>query len=187
MASCEDETAMRDLVVTEFLSLDGVMENPGWSFPYWNDEIAAFKGEESTAGDALLLGRVTYQGFAAAWPTSPDEGAPYFNSVRKYVVSNTLQTADWNNSVIIRGDVVGEIRRLKQIEGGDIIVHGSGKLAQSLMAADLVDRYRLLVYPLVLGRGQRLFEGPAAPKLKLTGTQTMSTGVVALLYEPDRG
>src|SRR5687768_13777974 len=92
-------TTMRNIVVTEFVSLDGVMENPAWTFKYWNDEIANFKGEESSAGDALLLGRVTYQGFAAAWPESKDEGAAYFNGVRKYVVSTTLDKAEWNNSM----------------------------------------------------------------------------------------
>src|SRR5687767_6228574 len=108
---------MRKLVVTEFVSLDGVMENPGWTFPYWNDEIAQFKGEETAASDAMLLGRVTYQGFAAAWPNSKDEGAPYFNSVRKYVVSTTLDKAEWNNSVIIRENVIEEIAKLKQQDG----------------------------------------------------------------------
>src|SRR4028119_114612 len=105
---------MRNIVVTEFLSLDGIMENPGWTFPYWNDEIASFKGEESSSTDALLLGRVTYQGFAAAWPESPDEGAAFFNNVRKYVVSTTLETAEWNNSHLINDNIVAEITKLKQ-------------------------------------------------------------------------
>jgi dihydrofolate reductase len=177
---------MRKLVVTEFLSLDGVMENPGWTFPYWNDETAKFKGEESTATDALLLGRVTYQGFAAAWPESKDEGAPYFNSVRKYVVSTTLDKAEWNNSVIIKDNIVAEINKLKQQDGQDITVHGSGKLVQTLMKHDLVDCYRLLVYPVVIGKGQRLFEEGTTATLKLVETKSFSTGVVALIYEPAR-
>ncbi|MCC6614988.1 MAG: dihydrofolate reductase [Anaerolineae bacterium] len=177
---------MRRIVVTEFLSLDGVMESPMWTFPYWNDEIAQFKGDESNAGDALLLGRVTYQGFAAAWPGSKDEGAPYFNNVRKYVVSTSLDSADWNNSVLIKDNVVDEIRRLKQQDGKDIVVHGSGKLIQTLIANDLVDEYRLLIYPLTLGKGQRLFEDGAQIKLKLVTSKAMSSGVVALVYEPDR-
>ena len=177
---------MRNLVVTEFLSLDGVMENPGWTFPYWNDEIANFKGAESNASDALLLGRVTYEGFAQAWPQSKDEGAEYFNGVRKYVVSNSLQQADWNNSVIISGDLVEEITKLKQTEGQDIIVHGSGALVQSLMQHDLVDRYRLLVYPVVIGTGQRLFAEGSNAKLKLVESQALSGGVLALVYEPER-
>ncbi len=124
---------MRKLVVTEFLSLDGVMEEPMWTFKYWNDEIARFKGEESSASDALLLGRVTYEGFAAAWPQSEDEGADYFNGVRKYVVSTTLDRAEWNNSTLIKENVVEVVRKLKQQDGRDIMVHGSATLVQTLI------------------------------------------------------
>ncbi|MBZ0308630.1 MAG: dihydrofolate reductase family protein [Anaerolineae bacterium] len=177
---------MRKLVVTEFLSLDGVMEEPAWSFKYWNDEIAHFKGEESSASDALLLGRVTYQGFAAAWPESKDEGAPYFNGVRKYVVSTTLDRADWNNSVLIKGNAIEEIRRLKQQDGKDIFVHGSATLVQTLIQHDLVDRYRLLVYPVVLGKGKRLFKEGTMATLKLVETKSLNSNVVALIYEPER-
>ena len=180
---------MRNLVVTEFLSLDGVMENPMWTFPYWNDEIAQFKGEESNASDALLLGRVTYEGFAEAWPKRTDEesGGVYFNSVRKYVVSTTLkEPLEWNNSVLLKGNLVDEITRLKQQPGTDITVHGSGRLVQTLMQNDLVDRYRLLVYPVVLGKGQRLFEDGSTAKLNLVKSQTFSSGVVGLIYEPTR-
>jgi dihydrofolate reductase len=177
---------MRKLVVTEFVSLDGVMEEPGWTFPYWNDEIANFKGEETSAGDALLLGRVTYQGFAAAWPESKDEGADYFNSVRKYVVSTTLDKAEWNNSTLIKDNIVEEITKLKQQDGKDIVVHGSGTLVQTLMAHDLVDSYRLLVYPVVLGKGKRLFQEGTTATLKLVETQSFRSGVAALVYEPDR-
>lgn len=177
---------MRKLVVTEFVSLDGVIENPAWTFRYWNDEIANFKGEESLASDALLLGRVTYEGFAAAWPQSKDEGADYFNNVRKYVVTTTLDKAEWNNSMLIKGNVVEEINKLKQQEGKDIIVHGSGKLVQTLMKHDLVDSYRLLVYPLVLGKGQRLFEEGTTATLKLVDAKQFSGGVTALVYAPER-
>lgn len=177
---------MRNLVVTEFVSLDGVIENPGWTFPYWNDEIANFKGEESNASDALLLGRVTYEGFAAAWPQSTDEGAAYFNGVRKYVVSNTLNKAEWNNSVIIKGNLADEINKLKQQDGKDITVHGSGKLVQSLIQQGLVDRFRLLIYPVVLGKGQRLFEEGTTATLKLVEARPFSGGVTALIYEPER-
>jgi dihydrofolate reductase len=152
---------MRKLIVTAFLSLDGVMENPMWTFPYWNDEIAAFKGEETSANEPLLLGRVTYQGFAASWPQRTDEasGGVYFNGTRKYVVSTTLpEPLEWNNSVLLKGNVVEEVTKLKGEDGPAIVVHGSGRLVQTLMQHDLVDRYRLLVYPLVLGEGQRLFE-----------------------------
>lgn len=177
---------MRKLVVTAFMSLDGVVEAPMWTFPYWNDEIANFKGEETHASDALLLGRVTYEGFAAAWPQSTDEGADYFNTVRKYVVSTTLDKADWHNSILIRENVTAEIARLKQQDGGAITVHGSATLVQTLMQHDLVDSYRLLVYPVVLGTGQRLFHEGASATLRLVHTQGFSSGVVALIYEPKR-
>lgn len=181
---------MRQLVVTTFLSLDGVMENPAWSAPYWNDEIAAFKGEETDGSDALLLGRVTYEGFAAAWPsrTGEDSGADYFNGVRKYVASDTLDKADWTNSVILRGDgLKAEIEKLKQQDGTNITVHGSGRLVRWLMDNDLVDVYRLLVYPVVLGKGQRLFEDGATATLKLVESRPVGSGVIGLIYEPARG
>jgi dihydrofolate reductase len=177
---------MRKLVVTEFVSLDGVMESPGWTFPYWNDEIAQFKGEETNSSDALLLGRVTYEGFAAAWPQSKDEGAEYFNGVRKYVVSTTLDSADWNNSVLIKDNIVEAIKKLKQEEGTNITVHGSGTLVQTLLQHDLVDSYRLLIYPVVIGKGKQLFTGGVPATLKLVEAKPFSSGVVALIYEPER-
>jgi dihydrofolate reductase len=176
---------MSNLIVTEFLSLDGVMEAPAWTAPYWNDEIAQFKGQETSSNHALLLGRVTYQGFAAAWPESEDEGAPYFNSARKYVVSTTLDKADWNNSVVIKDNIIEEITRLKQQDGPDLVVHGSATLAQTLMQHDLVDRYRLLVYPVVVGKGKRLFQEGTTATLKLLEARALSSGVTALIYEPD--
>ena len=175
---------MRKLVVTEFISLDGVIENPGWTFKYWNDEIANFKGEETLASDALLLGRATYEGFAAAWPNSTDEGAPYFNGVRKYVVSKSLKKAEWNNTVILSGDLVEEVNKLKQQDGTNITVHGSGKLAQALIKQGLVDSLRLLVYPVVLGKGQRLFEDDITATFNLVSAKPFSSGVTALIYEP---
>lgn len=173
---------MRRIVVTEFLSLDGVMENPGWSMPYWNDTIAKFKGEEQLACDALLLGRVTYEGFAAAWPQSKDEGAEMMNSLPKYVVSTTLQAVTWNNSRLIRGDVAAAIADLKRQKGRDILVYGSGALVQTLIQHDLVDTWRLLVYPVVLGKGQRLFAEGATATLDLVSATPMGSGVVALIY-----
>ena len=178
---------MRKIVVTEFVSLDGVMEEPRWTFKYWNDEIAKFKGEESSASDALLLGGVTYQGFAAAWPESKDEGADYFNSVRKYVVSKTLEEPlEWNNSTLIKDNIVEGITNLKQQDGKDIAVHGSATLVQTLMQHDLVDRYRLLVYPVIVGKGKHLFEEGIPATLRLLRSQSFSSGVVALVYEPER-
>jgi dihydrofolate reductase len=177
---------MRKLVVTEFLSLDGVMEEPAWTAPYWNDEIADFKRTESKESDLLLLGRITYEGFAQAWPNSTDEGADKMNGMPKYVVTTTLDKADWNNSTIIRENIMEEITRLKQQNGGNILVYGSGALADSLMQAGLVDEYRLLVYPVVVGSGKRLFKDNRTATLKLASSQDFSSGVVALIYQPER-
>jgi dihydrofolate reductase len=162
------------------------MEEPAWSAPYWNDEIAKFKGDEQDTSDVLLLGRITYQGFAAAWPKSKDEGANYMNNVPKYVVSTTLDRLEWNNSTLIKDDVVEEITKLKQQEGQDILVYGSAKLVHTLIQHDLVDRYRLLVYPVVVGKGKHLFNDSTTVTLKLLESQFLSSGVLALVYEPDR-
>ncbi len=180
---------MRNLIVTEFLSLDGIMEAPAWTAPYWNDEIAAFKGEETSASQSLLLGRITYQGFAEAWPerTDVESGGVYFNGTRKYVVSTTLDKVEWNNSTLIKGDVMAEIAKLKQEDGSDIFIHGSGALAKSLMSHGLIDRIRLLIYPVVLGEGQRFFQDGFAAKFRLVESRSFSSGVVAVIYEPDRG
>lgn len=177
---------MRKIIVTEFVSLDGVMDTPAWTMPYWNEEISNFKEEEDQMTDALLLGRVTYEGFAAVWPTSEDEGAARMNSVRKYVVSTTLESAEWNNSVMIREHVIDEIKALKAQAGQDMLVYGSATLVQSLMQNDLVDLYRLLVYPVVLGTGKRLFQDGMTATLKLIETRTFTGGVVGLIYEPAR-
>lgn len=178
---------MRKLIVTEFVSLDGVIESPMWTFKYWNDETAHFKGEETSAGQEMLLGRVTYEGFAQAWPNSKDEGAAYFNGTRKYVVTSTLDKLDWNNSVALKGNPVEAIRTLKGQDGPDIVVHGSGKLVQMLLNNDLVDTVRMLVYPVVLGKGQKMFEDGTKVTLKLVETRPLSSGVVGLIYEPVRG
>jgi dihydrofolate reductase len=186
-ASAKGKLPMGSLIVTTFLSLDGVMENPMWTVPYWNDEIAAFKGEETSSGEALLLGRVTYEGFAAAWPqrsNEDDPGAAYFNSTRKYVVSTTLDKVEWNNSVLIRSSIVDEIARLKKESNADLVVHGSATLIQTLMQHDLIDRYRLLIYPVVLGQGKRLFQDGASATLRLVEARSFSSGVVGLIYTP---
>jgi dihydrofolate reductase len=177
---------MRNITVTEFLSLDGVMENPSWTFPYWNDETAQFKAAETTPNDVLLLGRVTYEGFAASWPQRTDaaSGGVYFNGVRKYVVTNTLDKVEWNNSQIIKGNIVEEITKLKQQDGENLVVHGSGTLAQTLIQHGLVDRIRLLVYPVVIGKGKRLFNEDTTATLKLVEARSTSKGVTALIYEP---
>ncbi|MDS3859846.1 dihydrofolate reductase family protein [Thermosynechococcaceae cyanobacterium BACA0444] len=176
---------MRKIIVTEFLSLDGVVEDPVWSAPYWNDEIANFKGDEQDTSDVLLMGRVTYQGFAAAWPNSKDEGADYMNNVAKYVISKTLDRLEWNNSTLIKENIVEEIIKLKHQEGRDILVYGSAMLVNTLMQYDLVDYYRLLIYPVVVGAGKRLFKEGATLRLVLLKSQTFSSGVVASIYEPE--
>lgn len=175
---------MRKIVVTEFLTLDGMMDNPAWTAPYWNDEIAAFKEAEQAACDTLLLGRVTYDGFAATWPQSTDEGADQMNGMPKYVVSGNLQEVTWNNSHLIRENVAGEVAKLKSQEGQDILVYGSGELARFLLQHGLVDQLNLLVFPVVLGRGKRLFDGEV-PGLKLADSKTFSSGVVGLTYTLD--
>jgi dihydrofolate reductase len=182
---------MRRIVVAEFLTLDGVMEDPGgaektphggWSVPYWNDEIAKIKAEEFTNSDAMLLGRVTYQGFAAAWPSRKDEGADKINSMPKFVVSTSLKKLEWKNSHLIKPDIVEEIRNLKRLPGTDILVNGSGMLVRTLMDADLVDEYRLLVYPVVLGAGKHLFRDAAYKPLKQSQVKIFDCGVTLLVY-----
>ena len=175
----------RTLAATLFMSLDGVVESPEkWSFPFWSDETQKFKLNELRTTDALLLGRVTYEGFAAAWPSRKDSDgfADRFNSMPKFVASKTLAKLDWNNSRLIRGDLATEISKLKRQEGQDIVIHGSPTLIRSLLPHDLIDEYRLLVYPLVLGRGKRLFDDASQAKLKLAESEAFSKGVVKLVY-----
>jgi dihydrofolate reductase len=179
---------MSKLVITMFLSLDGVMEEPTWTMPYWNDQIAAFKLNELRATDAHLLGRITYQGFAAAWPSRTDEQgfAERMNGLPKYVVSTTLQNAEWNNSTIIHDHIPEEVAALKEQHNSDILVAGSGQLVKALMRHNLVDEFRLLVYPVVLGKGKRLFQEGSMAKLNLIENRAIGSGVVLLRYEPAR-
>jgi dihydrofolate reductase len=182
---------MRKITVTEFITLDGVIDEPQqWSFPYWNDEIAKIKLDELMQSSAQLLGRVTYEGFAAAWPAMEDDEAGFgkkMNSMPKFVVSNTLKSADWTNSTIIKGDVAGEISKLKQADGGDIIVAGSANLIKFMMQNNLVDEFTLLVYPLVVGKGQRLFaDGIKAPLKLIEERVPGDTGVILQRYAVDK-
>jgi dihydrofolate reductase len=184
---------MGTIAVTEFISLDGVVEDPGGAedFKYsgWTFEIDrgddgnTFKLEETMATDALLLGRVTYEGFAEAWPSREGEFADKFNSMPKYVVSSTLKTADWNNSKVLGGDVVEEVSKLKADTEGEIVVHGSVQLTQTLLEHDLVDELRLMLFPVLLGQGKRLFGQTSDKKtLQLTESRTVGDGVVILIY-----
>jgi dihydrofolate reductase len=177
---------VRKLVVTEFITLDGIIEAPNeWSFPFWNDEIAKYKLDELFACDTVLLGRVTYEGFAGAWPSRTDEAgfADRMNSIAKYVVSTTLNEAPWNNSTILRGNFAQEITLLKQQAGMNILVAGSATLIQALAQENLIDEYQMLVYPVVRGGGKRLFAEGSAKTLKLIHSQQFGS-VVNLVYQP---
>ncbi|MEP7285582.1 MAG: dihydrofolate reductase family protein [Chloroflexota bacterium] len=176
---------MRKVVVAEFLSLDGVMEEPSWSMPYWGDDIAKFKLDELFASDAHLLGRVTYQGFAEAWPSRTDEAgfSDRMNNLPKYVVTTTLEKGEWDNSHLIKENVAEEVSKIKQQPGQDILVAGSATLVQTLIQHNLVDEYHLLVYPVVLGTGKRLFQDGSKTTLKLVESKPFSSGVVLLVYQ----
>ncbi|MGH8774744.1 MAG: dihydrofolate reductase family protein [Jiangellaceae bacterium] len=184
---------MGRMVVTEFISLDGVIEAPGggedyeyggWTFEIdRGDEGDQFKLDETMSSAALLLGRRTYQGFAAAWPERDGEFADKFNTMPKYVVSSTLRDPEWTNSTVLSGDVVDEITKLKKEQDGDIVVHGSAQLVQSLIENDLVDELRLMVFPVVLGIGKRLFgETSDKKRLQLSSSTVVGDGVAIQIY-----
>jgi dihydrofolate reductase len=186
-------TTMRRVCAWELVSLDGVMETPEeWAFPYSNDKMGKTSASGMARSDALLLGRVTYEHLAAYWPDQPG-GTPmvdFLNSVPKYVVSGTVEEPlGWNNSVVIKGNVAVEIAKLKRQQGKDITVLGSGKLVRSLLRDGLLDELRLMVHPVILGQGKRLFEDGADRKaLKLVNSSTFATGEVYLTYRPaDKG
>ena len=187
---------MGKIVVSQFMTLDGVVEDPGgsenferggWAFAFSRgDEGDRFKLDEVMAADALLLGRTTYEGFAAAWPSREGEFADKFNGMTKYVVSTTLSDPEWSNSAVISGDVAAEVAKLKEQPGGDILVNGSVRLVQALTEAGLVDEYRLMVFPVILGSGKRLF-GSTSDQLALGLGECRAVGpdgVVILTYRP---
>ena len=181
---------MARVVVTEFISLDGVVEDPGggedfeyggWSFAFdRGDDGNAFKTGETMDADAMLLGRVTYEGFAKAWPGREGEFADRFNSMPKYVVSSTLESPEWTNTTVLKGDVVEEVARLNE----HVIVHGSAQLVQTLLEHDLVDELRLMVFPVVLGKGKSLWASTSDKKtFRLTEARTVGEGVQILVLE----
>ncbi|MFG1966824.1 dihydrofolate reductase family protein [Nonomuraea sp. NPDC049028] len=178
---------MRKIVAGLFISLDGVVESPEkWHFPYFNDEMGEIVGSQMEQSDAMLLGRQTYQEFAAHWPHQDPADNPFadrMNNTPKYVVTNTLDTAEWQNTTIIKGDVVAGLTELKERPGKDIGITGSAALVRSLLADGLLDELRLLVHPIVVGSGKRLFEeGTGQLPLQLADSRTLSTGVLSLTY-----
>jgi dihydrofolate reductase len=189
MFRSDGRISMRKLVAVELVSLDGVMESPEeWAFSYSNHEMEEANASGMAASDALLMGQVTYEQMVAYWPNQPD-GVPmvdYINSVPKYVVSTTLaEPLEWNNSTLIRSNVAEEIARLKRQPGEDITILGSGALVRSLLRGDLIDELRLMVHPVVLGGGKRLFEdGDGRQALELVDSKTFDTGVLYLTYQP---
>jgi dihydrofolate reductase len=183
------------IVAAEYLSLDGVTENPGpageyehrgWTLPYWNDDIEKWQTEQLFASEALLLGRVTFDEFVASWPLrSGDPFTDRMNSLPKFVASTTLQDPlEWN-STLLKGDAIAAVAELKERAGDDLLIYGSGALVDALMPHKLIDEYRLMIYPLVLGRGQRFFrDGNDNITLTLKRTEQSSTGVTMLVCEP---
>ncbi len=190
---------MRKLVTTTFVTLDGIMQAPGgpgedetggftwggWSVNHWDDMMAQVMGEIFAKQPELILGRKTYDIFAAYWPQAADEpGADNLNNAKKYVVSRTLDTVEWNNSTLIKGDVVAEITRLKELDGPELQVHGSSNLLQTLLQHNLIDEMHLWIFPVVIGSGKRLFGAGTNPSnFKLLTSKTASTGVIIATYE----
>ena len=186
---------MAKIIVTEFVSLDGVVEDPGGSenFKYggWTFEIdqgdgPQFKLQETQQSDALLLGRVTYEGFAAAWPSREGEFADKFNQMPKYVVSSTLDNPEWNNPTVLKGDPVESVRKLKQEQDGTIVVHGSIQLAQTLLDNALVDQLNLMIFPVILGSGKGLWgETSEKKRLQLKESRPVGDGILIAVYGRD--
>jgi dihydrofolate reductase len=188
--------AVGRIVVTEFMSIDGVMEDPGgaedfarngWAFAFDRGADGnKFKLDETMDSEALLLGRITYEGFANSWPSREGEFADKFNSMPKYVVSSTMDRADWTNTTVIKGDVVEEVSSLRERLDGNIVVHGSARLVQTLIENDLVDELRLMVFPVVLGAGKKMFgDTTAIKKMRLVESRAVGDeGVSILIYGP---
>jgi dihydrofolate reductase len=175
---------MRKLKLALYVALDGVIENPAWTGPFWDDALSRLQADYLFSSDALVLGRVTYQGFAQAWPTMTETGdfGVKMNTMPKFVASRTLQQAEWN-ATILSGDVAEAVARLKDQPGQDLLIYGSGELVDELTRHGLIDEYRIMLYPVVVGTGKRLFNPPLPQvNLQLAETITTSTGVVVLTY-----
>ncbi|ETK30910.1 dihydrofolate reductase family protein [Microbispora sp. ATCC PTA-5024] len=177
---------MRKVIASTYITLDGVIENPAWTTPFFDDEAVAFAGEQLRAADALLMGRRTYEGFAAAWPTmevTEDSGAAEMNAIRKYVASTTLTDPEWNNTTVLKGDLVEEVAALKAQDGGDILMYGYGPVAHTLLKAGLLDEARFWIHPVFVG-GDTVTTplAEAAATLALAGTKVMKSGVIIASY-----
>jgi dihydrofolate reductase len=180
---------MRKIINSTYITLDGVIENPAWTTPYFDDEAAAFAGSQTDAADALLMGRATYDGFSVAWPamdeSDPATGAAYFNNVKKYVASTTLKNPEWKNTEVLQGDTVEAVRKLKAQEGGDILQYGFGSLTTTLIKAGLLDEVRFWIHPVLEG-------GPSVTtpltdvnaSFDLVDTKVMKNGVIIASYRP---
>ncbi len=179
---------MRKLKLAMYVSVDGVVENPAWTGPFWNDELSDLQRDYLFASDALLLGRVTYEGFAAAWPTMEGTGefGEKMNSMPKFVASRTLDKGEWN-ATIIKGELATEVAKLKEQPGQDLLIYGSGDVVDELTRHGLIDEFRLMVHPVIVGSGKRLFNGQQTTTLHLANNVTTATGVSVLTYTPADG
>ncbi|MFE9636661.1 dihydrofolate reductase family protein [Streptomyces sp. NPDC006463] len=178
---------MRKVIASVFISLDGVVENPSWSMPFWNEAAEKFAGEQLAASDALLLGRITYEGMAPAWTAraeGADPGTERMNAMPKYVATSTLDTPEWN-ATFLTGDLADEVAALKRQDGGDLLVYGSGQLVNTLLAHDLIDELRLWTLPVVVGKGKKLFgEDSPVKTFRLVGTTDLGSGAQVHAYAP---
>jgi dihydrofolate reductase len=176
---------MGKIVSNFFMSLDGVVESPEkWHMPYFNDEMGAAIGKGMESNRAFLMGRVLYEEWASFWPQSDDEFAGFINNHPKYVVSSSLKDASWTNTTVVSGDVAQRLREIKDETDGDLVISGSATLVRSLLEAGLLDELRLLVHPIVVGHGARLFDGETPHALELVADERFSTGVLNLAYAP---
>ena len=177
---------MRKLKLAMYVSLDGVVEDPAWTGPFWNDQLSKLQEDYLFSSDALVLGRVTYEGFAQAWPSMEESTGDFgrkMNSMPKFVASRTLEQGEWN-ATIIKGELAGEVAKLKDEPGEDLLIYGSGDVVDELTRHGLIDEYRLMVHPVIVGSGKRLFNGLPQTMLELADTTTTDTGVVVLTYTP---
>jgi dihydrofolate reductase len=178
------EKTMRTLKLAIYVALDGVVENPAWTTPFWKDELAALQAGYLFSSDALVLGRVTYEGFAAAWPSMEESTGDFgrkMNSMPKHVATRTLHELEWN-AAPIEGDLAAEVRRLKEQDGADLLIYGSGMLVDELTRLGLIDEYRLILFPTLVASGKKLFEHATETAFRLVDSTTTETGVAVLTY-----